>query len=123
MFTIESGTAIQFKYAIVMDVEVERLYNQDLYSFIDNWWGTPYRMGGTSKKGVDCSAFVQTLESAVYGSSLPRTAKDQKNSCAIISDNELKEGDLVFFNTKGGVSHVGVYLIRTRFHFGRCNDQ
>jgi lipoprotein Spr len=101
LFTIESGTAIQFKYAIVMDVEVERLYNQDLYSFIDNWWDTPYRMGGTSKKGVDCSAFVQTLESAVYGSSLPRTAKDQKNSCAIISDNELKEGDLGLLQYQG----------------------
>jgi len=115
MFTIESGTPIQFKYAIVMDVEVERLNNRDLYSFIDNWWGTPYRMGGTSKKGVDCSAFVQTLESAVYGANVPRTAKDQKNSCAIISDDELKEGDLVFFNTKGGVSHVGVYLMENKF--------
>ena len=114
-FTIESGTTIQFKYAIVMDVEVERLDNQDLYRFIDSWWGTPYRMGGTTQKGVDCSAFVQTLESVIFGTNLPRTAREQKSSCVIVSDTQLKEGDLVFFNTRGGVSHVGVYLTNNKF--------
>jgi lipoprotein Spr len=114
-FTIESGTTIQFKYAIVMDVEVERLDNQDLYRFIDSWWGTPYRMGGTTQKGVDCSAFVKTLESVIYGTNLPRTAREQKSGCSIITGSDLKEGDLVFFNTRGGVSHVGVYLTNNKF--------
>ena len=56
--SIEKFSATQFKYAMMMDVEVETLTNTTLYSFIDDWYGTHYRMGGTTKKGIDCSAFT-----------------------------------------------------------------
>ena len=115
-FNIENGDPLQFKYAIKMDVEVERLSNTDLYKFIESWWGTPYRMGGTSYNGVDCSAFTQILLFAIYGLQVPRTANEQKMFSATINVNELKEGDLVFFNTRGrGVSHVGIYLQGNQF--------
>ncbi|MBN8789640.1 MAG: C40 family peptidase [Terrimonas sp.] len=117
-FNIERGDLVQFKYAIKMNIEVEKLINADLYSFIDNWWGTPYRMGGSTQKGVDCSAFTQTLMSAIYNLSVPRTAVAQKGYCIPIDFNELKEGDMVFFNTSrraNAITHVGIYLQDDQF--------
>lgn len=106
----EACHAIQFKYAQIMDREVELLTNTILYNFIDDWWATRYNYGGTTKKGIDCSAFTGLLESNVYATNLPRTAKDQYDACDKISRDDMVEGDMVFFNTRGGVSHVGVYL-------------
>ncbi|MBW7890373.1 MAG: C40 family peptidase [Chitinophagaceae bacterium] len=115
-YTIEQTEALQFKYAILMNTEVEKLKNKELYKFIESWWGTPYRMGGSTSKGIDCSAFTQTLLSAIYGVDIPRTAIEQKKACTTIGENELREGDLVFFNTRGkGVTHVGVYLQDYKF--------
>jgi cell wall-associated NlpC family hydrolase len=114
-FNIEQYLGSQFKYAIMMDVDVESLENRSLYNYIENWWATPYRMGGNSHQGIDCSAFVQGLLGSVYGLSIPRMAKEQKNACSKIQDDIKREGDLVFFNTKGGVSHVGVYLHNNKF--------
>lgn len=107
---IEACSPMQFKYALLMNTEVENLSNTALYGFIDEWWGTHYRYGGTNKKGVDCSAYSGYLLQSVYGIKLPRTAREQFAVTQRISREELVEGDLVFFNTRGGVSHVGVYL-------------
>lgn len=107
---IESCTPLQFKYAQLMNVEVETIGNNKLYEVIEDWWGTRYRYGGTTKKGIDCSAFASTLLNETYSVSLPRTARDQYAQSEKISRDNLQEGDLVFFNTRGGVSHVGVYL-------------
>ena len=107
---IESCSSMQFKYALLMNTEVENLSNSALYGFIDEWWGTHYRYGGTTKKGVDCSAYTGYLLQSVYGLKLPRTAKEQFAVTQRVSREDLIEGDLVFFNTRGGVSHVGVYL-------------
>lgn len=115
-FNIEYGDPMQFKYAIRMNVEVERLANAELYKFIESWWATPYRMGGSTKKGVDCSAFTQTLLSVIYNVQVPRTAYAQKEYCMSVEPEQLKEGDLVFFNTRGrGISHVGIYLLDNKF--------
>jgi lipoprotein Spr len=107
---IENMTSIQYKYAMMMDVDIESLCNLSLFGFIDDWFGTRYRLGGTTKKGIDCSALTGALLLAVYGFSVPRTARQQYNATDHIEKEDLKEGDLVFFNTRGGVSHVGVYL-------------
>jgi lipoprotein Spr len=113
--TIDEAASLQFRYSILLNTEVEYLANLQLYKLIDDWWGTPYRIGGLTKNGVDCSAFVQNLMNAVYEEPLPRTAQEQKALCKEISKEEIKEGDLVFFNTRGGVSHVGVYLHNNKF--------
>lgn len=112
---IEKLTATQFKYAMLMDVEVEALTNTTLYSFIEEWYGTHYRMGGTTKKGIDCSAFSGTLLSSIYSFDMPRTAREQYKASQRIDKENLLAGDLVFFNTRGGVSHVGVYLTNNHF--------
>lgn len=85
--------------------------NETLYNAIQSWIGTPYQYGGTSKSGVDCSGFVGNIYQEVYNRTLHRVANDMQLDCELISKSELKEGDLVFFtNSKGRVSHVGIYL-------------
>jgi NlpC/P60 family len=108
--SIEACSSLQFKYAMMMNRDVESISNVPLYNYINEWWGTRYRYGGTDKNGIDCSAFVGGLVHNVYGITLPRIAKDQFKACEKIANEDLKEGDLLFFNTRGGVSHVGFYL-------------
>ena len=113
---IEKLTGLQFKYAMMLNVEVESLKNLTLFGFIDNWFGTKYRMGGSTKTGIDCSALTSSLFLAVYGLAIPRTAKDQYKTTRHIKKNDLQEGDLVFFHTtRRGVSHVGLYLANNYF--------
>ena len=111
----ENLSALQIKYAVLLSTPAEEVKNAKMFEFIDDWYGTPYRLGGTTKKGVDCSAFSQFLFASVYGLSIPRTAKEQYNLTNRISRTQLKEGDLIFFNTNGGISHVGVYLQNNKF--------
>jgi lipoprotein Spr len=112
---IEACTALQFKYAQMMDVDVEALTNTKLLDFIEEWWATRYRYGGTTKKGIDCSSLTGTLLKDVYAVTVPRTAREQYRTSTKLKRDELKEGDFVFFNTRGGVSHVGIYLTNGYF--------
>ena len=105
----------QTKYAMMLDVAIESIKNTTLYQFIESWYGTRYRFGGTTKRGIDCSAFTDKLLSTVYDLVIPRTAREQYKFCEHISKDDLLEGDLVFFNTRKGVSHVGVYLANGHF--------
>ena len=111
----EACKSLQFKYAQLMDVEIEAVANFSMFQFINEWWNTKYRYGGDSKKGIDCSAFSGLLLNTVYGFVMPRTAKEQYTASQKIKREELQEGDLLFFNTRGGVSHVGVYLSNDYF--------
>jgi len=116
VFSIEKANSLQLKYSILLDTEVELVRNLPLFEKIEEWWGTRYRYGGTNKNGIDCSAFVQVMFSSVLGIALPRTAREQYGATRRMQeDEELKEGDLVFFNTTGGVSHVGIYLQNNKF--------
>jgi len=107
---------LQFKYAILLDVPVEEIRNEKLFAFIESWYGTPYRYGGFSKEGVDCSGFTQSFMSNMYQVNVPRMSAEQYNQSKRISRRELKEGDLVFFKTSGtSISHVGIYLRNNKF--------
>jgi lipoprotein Spr len=108
--SIEKSIPIQFKYSQLLNREVESVNNIPLFRFIEEWWDTPYRYGGHTKKGIDCSSFTGFLLGSVYSVRLPRTARQQYDACIKIPKDEMTEGDIVFFNTRGGVSHVGVYL-------------
>ena len=107
---IEKCSATQFKYALLMNKEVETLTNTSLYNFIDEWWGTRYHYGGSDKSGIDCSSFSGKLLQQIYSISLPRTSAEQYQLTEKIATENLVEGDLVFFGTHHNISHVGVYL-------------
>lgn len=112
---IENASKVQIKYALLLDTEIEHILNLSLYSGIDQWLGTRYRLGGVTKEGIDCSALVQILYVTNFGINLPRTAREQYDATKRVSRTDMKEGDLVFFNTQGGVSHVGIYLQNNKF--------
>lgn len=80
---------------------------------IIKYLGTPYKYGGNTKDGIDCSAFTQTVYRDVFNISLERSARLQyKQGEVIEKGDELKYGDLVFFNTRQRVKpgHVGIYI-------------
>lgn len=80
-----------------------------------NWQGVPYRWGGRTRSGVDCSALVQRVYNE-NGISLPRTSYEQFRQGVGIAKSKLEPGDLVFFNTAGsGASHVGIYIGENNF--------
>jgi cell wall-associated NlpC family hydrolase len=115
-FGIENANMLQLKYAIATDASVEKLTNIPLLEVIDKWWGTKYCMGGSTDNCIDCSAFTQVIMRDVYQLSLPRTSQEQYNLAEKIELEDLREGDLVFFNTSGrDISHVGVYLLNNKF--------
>lgn len=109
-------TSLQEKYASILKILPGMVPNIELLKAIDSWYGTRYRYGGTSKSGIDCSAFVRAVYKAAFGINLPRTAHEQFMATSkVVSSAALKAGDLLFFNTTGGVSHVGVYLGNDKF--------
>lgn len=99
------------KYATLMGINKDDIRNGRLYNFIEEWYGTPYRFGGMDKDGIDCSGLVYLLEQQVYGLSIPRMTSQQINIIKRKYEEDLQEGDLVFFDFDGKkFSHVGVYL-------------
>ena len=80
---------------------------------IIKYLNTPYKYGGNTKDGMDCSAFTQIIYKDVFNLSLERSARLQyTQGSEVTSGNELKVGDLVFFNTRKRVKpgHVGIYI-------------
>ena len=114
---IEKANWLQLKYSIKMDVAVEEINNIPLLTKIDEWWGTPYCLGGSSKGCIDCSYFTLDVMKATYNINLKRTAAEQYEQSEKIDWADLKEGDLIFFKTEGrkNITHVGIYLTNNKF--------
>ncbi len=81
------------------------------------WRKTPYRLGGMSVSGADCSGFTQNIFRNDFGISLARTTALQMKSGAKVSKKNLRGGDLVFFKTGRGPNglHVGIYISENNF--------
>lgn len=103
-----------------LGVSAKGVKNQNLYIVSASWMGTRYKYGGMSRGGVDCSGLTSLIYKTVYKKDLPH------NSAAILAEcnkrvkkSELREGDLVFFQTDGKRSktpnHVGIYLKENKF--------
>lgn len=91
--------------------EKPKIKNRKLRKEVEKWIGTPYKSGGSSTKGTDCSGFVSSVYKKVYDIKLPRTSKGMYKNVKKIGKGRLKEGDLVFFRTSGSkISHVGIYI-------------
>jgi hypothetical protein len=86
---------------------------------VKEYLGTPYRKGGTSKNGFDCSGFAREVYDRLLGIDLPHSSGDQFHSSELqkIDTRELQTGDLVFFanKKKKRINHVGVYLSDGQF--------
>ena len=79
------------------------------------WRGTPYQLGGNSKRGIDCSAFVMNVYKDSFNFKLPRTTETQVNKGYHVYKNQLQIGDLVFFKTGWRTRHVGIYMGNNEF--------
>lgn len=88
--------------------------NNNLFDFYNNWEGVRYKMGGTSKNGIDCSGFVQKALKEKFNLTLPRSTGEQARIGKPIKKSELQMGDLVFFKT-GRTNHVGIYIEDGKF--------
>jgi murein DD-endopeptidase / murein LD-carboxypeptidase len=93
-----------------------RLNKEKLFAAVDRLIGTPYRFGGDSERGIDCSAFTRRGYRS-QGVELPRNSRDQARVSTIVAYESVGTGDLVFFDTSinGGISHVGMYLGNNTF--------
>jgi len=108
---IQPSASISKKYSQLIGVDESSITNGRLYTFIDEWMGAPYRFGGLDKDGIDCSGFAFLLEQQVYGINLPRMTSQQVTVIKRKYEEQLQEGDLVFFDFDGKkFSHVGIYL-------------
>jgi len=99
-----------------MDIEYHD--NHALYTEVSGWLGTPYRSGGSSKTGTDCSGLASQVYRKVYRVRLPRTSDAQYDNSNKVAKRNLKEGDLVFFTSNRSgkrVAHSGIYLKNGRF--------
>jgi len=114
--TNTSHKSIEEKYAHLLGVSKENISNKKLYAFIDEWLRTPYKYGGKTKKGVDCSGVTTIIYKEVFGKEIIGSSSSMYNQCSAISKEKLQEGDLVFFKIDAKeISHVGIYLQNNKF--------
>ena len=103
-------------FSQIMGVALSATSNMKLFHFVYDWIGTPYRFGGSSRKGIDCSAFTKQLYSEVFKIDIERNSRDIFSMVSPVKKEDLKEGDLVFFKIHSRrISHVGIYLGNSRF--------
>lgn len=85
---------------------------QKIMKSFNEWKGTKYKYGGTTKKGIDCSAFIGKVYKKQFGLNLPRTTTYLKKEGVKIKKSNLKIGDMVFFRNN---KHVGIYVGKGEF--------
>jgi cell wall-associated NlpC family hydrolase len=83
----------------------------DLLESAEKYLGVPYRFGGDTRRGMDCSGLVWRAVKEAWGRELPRSSTEMFHLGMPVSRSELQPGDLLFFHTgsRGRVSHVGIY--------------
>jgi len=100
------------RYPLNTQVATNGEFEDAMWTEIEKYLGVPYRWGGTSRYGMDCSGFVLTVYRDAAGLKLPRKVRDMFRRGEVVSHAHLTFGDLVFFEKieSSGVSHVGIYL-------------
>ncbi len=94
-----------------------------LVRVVKTFLGVPYKLGGSTLKGIDCSAFVKKIYE-IFNIELPRTTREQFSIGKKIGKEQLEQGDLVFFRRRGDSSHVGIYIGENQFvHASSSNRQ
>ncbi len=103
------------KLAKPVDLSQTHRVKSLILSQYNQWKGTPYQYGGTTKDGVDCSAFVQNTYRSKLGLSIPRTTRTQIKQGVKVAKHNLKVGDIVFFKTGKTSLHNGIYIGKSQF--------
>jgi cell wall-associated NlpC family hydrolase len=92
------------------------LNSQKMMNVINKQIGKPYKYGGKNEKGFDCSGFVYFVYHQSENMEIPSYSVDQYKAGKSVAQNDLRFGDLVFFNTTGRIpSHVGIYIGNNSF--------
>ena len=86
-----------------------------LYSQYEQWQASPYKYGGLSKQGVDCSGYIYQTYLAQLGYLLPRSSELLAKTGKKIDGGQLRAGDLVFFKTGFRQNHGGIYIENGQF--------
>ena len=81
-----------------------------LETHYNKYKAVPYKYGGTSKKGFDCSGFVQFTYKSIFNIALPRTTEYMLKEGTAVKKNKLRIGDLVLFRTSKRYRHVGIFM-------------
>jgi murein DD-endopeptidase / murein LD-carboxypeptidase len=103
-------------FSQIMGVALNATSNIKLYQFVYDWLGTPYRLGGDTKRGIDCSGFAYQLYGKVFNTVIGNNSRNIFSMVNPVGREELQEGDLVFFKINSrAISHVGVYLGNDKF--------
>ena len=97
---------------LLADREAARAALLDQYL---DWAGVPYRFGGGTRAGIDCSGFIQLTYRQRFGIALPRDTSGQRRIGKRVDGSHLRPGDLVFFDTAEREHHVGIYLGKRQF--------
>ena len=103
---------------MVSELQKRKRGGKNLRKVVDSYLGIPYQWGGTTRSGMDCSAFTRAVVRETYGIELPRTSKQMFQVGSNVKKQDLKPGDLVFFKdtySGPGVSHVGIFVGEGRF--------
>ena len=94
----------------------ENIKKMETAEFLKTWENAPYLWGGITKKGTDCSGFVQQFFLQTNGQIIPKHSQDQKKLGQNISQNDLQNSDLVFLQNKKGDSHIGIFYENMIWH-------
>ncbi len=103
-------------FSQIMGVAANATSNTKLYQFVYEWLGTPYRLGGDSKRGIDCSKFSLAVYENVFNTTIGYNSRNQYQNVTPVRKGDLEPGDLVFFKIRSkSITHVGVYLGEDKF--------
>jgi lipoprotein Spr/probable lipoprotein NlpC len=112
----ETDDGFYYKHSQLLKVTLKGNEDKKLIECLSSWMGTPYKYGGNTHLGTDCSGMVMMVYKETYNISLYRSSADQIKNVKTIDKQDLKCGDLVFFKISGNkISHVGIYIASNKF--------
>lgn len=114
-------------YSQELGVPLSHEADKSLIETVSRWLGVPYRSGGSTQLGTDCSGFVMRAYQQAYGITLVHSSGGLFQRTARVKRTEMREGDLVFFrrSQRSPIYHVGIYLrdgkfVHSQSHVGVC---